>query len=129
MNRPPLERARDLAITDFRLVMLPDGVFQDRSGRTYLSYARNRRATNLAARIPDEAVPAPARRLVEWALYTLCGGAMATAIWVAFLVPCSCAVPSWTVAGSADPATRSRLDAFSFAARRGLNMNALARMR
>lgn len=126
MNRRPLERARDVAITDFRLVMLPDGVFQDRSGRTYLSYARNHRGTNLAARVSGEPVPAPARRLVEWALYTLCGGALATAIWFVFLMPCSCAVPSWTLARSSSPAAQPALNAFAFGARRKLTMNALA---
>ena len=126
MDRPRLERARDVAITDFRLVMLPDGVFQDRSGRRYLSYARNHRVTNLAARITGEPVPAPTRRLVEWALYTLCGGALATAIWFVFLVPCSCAAPSWALAPSSSPATQSAFTAFSFGARRKLTMNALA---
>lgn len=95
-----LERPRDLAITDFRFVMLPDGALMDRSGRSYLSYARIPHATKRRP-VFEEAVAGPTRRLVAWALYTLCGAAAATAIWFAFLEPCSCAVPSWSLARSA----------------------------
>ncbi|HWT04681.1 MAG TPA: hypothetical protein VN224_02900 [Xanthomonadales bacterium] len=112
-----LERARDLSITDFRFVMLPDGALSDRSRRSYLSYARIPPATK-PGHVLDETVSGPARSLVAWALYTLCGAAAATAIWFAFLVPCSCAVPSWS------------LERFqgSAAALRAPNMSALARL-
>lgn len=95
-----LVRARDLAITDFRFVMLPDGALNDRSGRRYLSYARNPRATKRGP-VLGETVSTPTRRLVAWTLYTLCAAAAVTAIWFAFVVPCSCAVPAWTLERSA----------------------------
>lgn len=63
------------------------GVLTDRSGRTYLIYARNPRAAEPAAAVPDEAVPAATRRFVEWAVYALCGGAAVIAIWFIFLIP------------------------------------------
>jgi hypothetical protein len=34
-----------------------------------------------------EVVPGPTRRLTEWAVYALCGGAAAAALWFAFIVP------------------------------------------
>jgi hypothetical protein len=91
-----LERTRDLAITDFRFLMLPDGAFRDRSRRRYLSYARGPRAAN-AAQTLDETVSGATRRMVAWALYALCGAAATAAIWFAFIVPCSCAEPSWSL--------------------------------
>jgi hypothetical protein len=108
------ERARDLSITDFHFVMLPDGVLTDRSGRRYLTYARSRGATKRGARL-DEAVSAPARRLVAWALYTLCGAAAATAIWLAFVEPCSCAAPQWSLDGitASAPLRPPTMDAFA----------------
>ncbi|MEA2786422.1 MAG: hypothetical protein QOF71_2526 [Candidatus Eremiobacteraeota bacterium] len=39
------ERARDTSITDFKFVMLPDGVLTDRSGRRYLTYGRSGHVT------------------------------------------------------------------------------------
>jgi hypothetical protein len=124
-----LERPRDVAITDFCVVMLPDGVLTDRSGRTYLTYARSRRASDRARPIRDDSIPGPVRRLAEWALYTLCGGAAVTAAWFAFLLPCSCAVPSWTLTNHAPPASGRPLDAISLSRRRALDMNTLARFR
>jgi hypothetical protein len=53
------ERARDISITDFHFVMLPDGVLTDRSGRRYLTYGRSGHVTKGGA----------------WALYTLCAAA------------------------------------------------------
>jgi hypothetical protein len=128
VQSPHLAGPRDVAITDFHVVMLPDGVLEDRSGRRYLTYARNHRITMRSAALFDGAVPGPVRRLAEWALYMLCAGAAAAAICFAFLVPCSCAVPSWTLATSAGPAGRSPLDGSSFAALRAPGMNAFARM-
>jgi hypothetical protein len=121
-------RPRDLAITDFDFVMLPDGVLEDRSGRRYLTYARNHGVTMRSAPFLGETVSEPVRRIAEWALYALCGGAMATAIWLVFFVPCACAVPSWVVAHSEGPAMRPRLDRFSFGTDRVTGPNALARV-
>jgi len=121
-------RPRDVAITDFSFVMLPDGVLTDRSGRRYITYARSRAPVH-AASIHDETTPGPARRLAEWALYTLCGGAAMAAVWFAFLTPCSCAVPSWTLASSAPAASRRPLDGMSLTGPRALDMNALAHLR
>jgi hypothetical protein len=127
VSRPHLERPRDVAITDFHVVMLPDGVLTDRSGRTYLTYARGRRGPMRGAPLL-EAVPRSTRRFVEWTLYTLCGSAAAAAMWFAFFVPCSCAVPSWTVAQYTPAMSARPRGGISFAALRAPDMSALARM-
>jgi hypothetical protein len=78
-----LGRPRDVAITDFRFDMRTEGVLTDRSGRSYLVYAQIARAE-----LPlDEVVPGATRRLAEWAVFGLCGGAAAAAVWFAFIVP------------------------------------------
>jgi hypothetical protein len=78
-----LGRPRDVAITDFRFDMRTEGVLTDRSGRSYLVYAQIPRAE-----MPlDEVVPRATRRLAEWAVFGLCGGAAAAAVWFAFIVP------------------------------------------
>jgi hypothetical protein len=82
-----LGRPRDLAITDFRFVMRPESVLTDRSGRSYVVFARIPRAPNPPAHPLDEVVPGPTRRLAEWAVFGLCGGAAAAALWFAFVVP------------------------------------------
>jgi hypothetical protein len=80
-----LGRPRDLAITDFRFVACPDGVLTDRAGHSYLTFARIPRAQPLPTL--DEIVPGPTRLIAEWAVYSLCGGAAAAALWFAFIVP------------------------------------------
>ncbi|MBV9439193.1 MAG: hypothetical protein JOZ24_04290 [Candidatus Eremiobacteraeota bacterium] len=82
-----LGRPRDLAITDFRFEMRTEGVLTAGGGRRYLVFARIPRAPNPPALVLDEVVPAPTRRLAEWAVYGLCGGAAAAALWFAFIVP------------------------------------------
>jgi hypothetical protein len=78
-----LGRPRDVAITDFRFDMRADGVLTDRRGRSYLVYAHIPRAA-----VPlDEFVPSATRHLAEAAVYGLCGGAAAAALWFAFIVP------------------------------------------
>jgi hypothetical protein len=78
-----LGRPRDVAITDFRFDMRTEGVLTDRSGRSYLVFAQIRRAE-----MPlDEVVPRATRRLAEWAVFALCGGTAAAAVWFAFIVP------------------------------------------
>jgi len=81
-----LGRPRDVAITDFRFVTRAQGVLVDRSGRRYLTFAPIPRAAALVTTL-DEFVPGPTRLLAEWAVYGLCGGAAAAAVWFAFVVP------------------------------------------
>jgi hypothetical protein len=78
-----LGRPRDVAITDFRFDVRTEGVLTDRRGRTYLVFAQIPRA----AMPLDEVVPRATRRLAEFAVYGLCGGAAAAALWFAFIVP------------------------------------------
>jgi hypothetical protein len=79
-----LERPRDVAITDFRFAPRPESLFASANGRHYLVFARIPRA---AVGTLDEVVATPARRFAEWAVYSLCGGAAAAALWFAFIVP------------------------------------------
>jgi hypothetical protein len=81
-----LGRPRDLAITDFRFEMRGESMLRDRSGRTYLVFAPPAKAAPPPPPL-DEVVPEPTRRLAEWAVYTVCGGAAAAAMWFAFFVP------------------------------------------
>jgi hypothetical protein len=81
-----LGRPRDLAITDFRFEMRGESVLRDRAGRTYLVFAPPAKAAP-PPRPLDEIVPGPTRRLAEWAVYGLCGGAAAAAMWFSFFVP------------------------------------------
>ncbi|MEA2718427.1 MAG: hypothetical protein QOJ39_291 [Candidatus Eremiobacteraeota bacterium] len=82
-----LGRPRDVAITDFRFAPRADGFLTDRRGRTYLLFAPIPRAPAPPAARLDEIVPGPTRVLAEWAVYSLCGGAAAAALWFAFIVP------------------------------------------
>jgi len=81
-----LGRPRDVAITDFRFDMRAQGIMADRMGRRYLVFAPIAPAAPPPAAL-DEVVPGPTRRLAEWAVYGLCGGAAAAALWFAFIVP------------------------------------------
>jgi hypothetical protein len=81
-----LDRPRDVAISDFHIVGRPEGVLT--AGlRRYLVFAPILAAGAAGPVTLDEIVPAPARRLAEWAVYSLCGGAAAAALWFAFVVP------------------------------------------
>ncbi|HZW54491.1 MAG TPA: hypothetical protein VFF00_10665 [Candidatus Elarobacter sp.] len=80
-----LGRPRDLAITDFRFTMRPEGLLTDRAGRSYVVFARIPRVPKLTTL--DEVVPGPTRLLAEWAVYGLCGGAAAAALWFSLIVP------------------------------------------
>lgn len=82
-----LERPRDVAITDFRFVPRPEGVLAGPHGRSYLVFARIPRAPQAPEAVLDEIVAAPARRFAEGAVYLLCGGAAAAALWFAFIMP------------------------------------------
>jgi hypothetical protein len=82
-----LGRPRDVAITDFRFATRADGILTDRSGRRYLVFAPIPAVARTAFATLDEVVPGPTRRLAEWAVYSLCGGAAAAAVWFAFIVP------------------------------------------
>ena len=83
-----LNRPRDVALTDFRVPARPAGVLHVRSGQRYLLFAGPARAARATVTVAlDEIVPAPARRLAEWSVYGLCGGAAAAALWFAFIVP------------------------------------------
>jgi|GEM_PF-1739240 len=81
-----LGRPRDLAITDFHFITPAEGVLVGRDGRRYLVFAPIAPAKPPPAPL-DEIVPAGARRLAEWAVYGLCGGAATAALWFAFVVP------------------------------------------
>ncbi|HEX3463094.1 MAG TPA: hypothetical protein VHS78_03440, partial [Candidatus Elarobacter sp.] len=81
-----LGRPRDLAITDFRFEQRGEGVLRDRAGRIYLVFAPPPKAAPAPPPL-DEIVPGPTRRLVEWAVYGLCGGAALAAMWFSFFVP------------------------------------------
>ncbi|HEY0615800.1 MAG TPA: hypothetical protein VGC96_14215 [Candidatus Elarobacter sp.] len=81
-----LGRPRDVAMTDFHFGLRPERVVTYTGGRSYLVFARIARAQPPAAKL-DEVVPQPTRRLAEWAVYSLCGGAAAAALWFAFVVP------------------------------------------
>ncbi len=82
-----LDRPRDLAITDFRFVQHAESVLTAADGRRYLVYAAIARAPQGPGAGLDEIVAGPTRLLAEWAVYGLCGGAAAAALWFAFVVP------------------------------------------
>ena len=83
-----LDRPRDVSLTDFTFVGTPAGVLHVRGGHRYLLFAPVLRAApDVQATVLDEVVPAPTRRLAEWTVYGLCGGAAAAAMWFAFIVP------------------------------------------
>jgi hypothetical protein len=79
-------RPRDLAITDVRFAMRPDGILTDRRGYRYLVYGRGPRATPYGAPIQGEVVAEPARRFTDWVLSLTCGGCYLAAIWYFFFV-------------------------------------------
>jgi hypothetical protein len=83
-----LDRPRDVSLTDFTFVGRPDGVLHARGGHRYLLFAPiPQAAPDVRVAVLDEVVPAPTRRLAEWTVYALCGGAAAAAMWFAFIVP------------------------------------------
>jgi hypothetical protein len=83
-----LGRPRDVAITDFRFVPQADSIVSARDGRSYLLFTRIARVlTSPPLGSLDEVVSAGTRRVAEWAVYALCGGAALAALWFAFLVP------------------------------------------
>ncbi len=82
-----LDRPRDVALTDFAFVGHPASVLRALGGHRYLLFAIPRAAADMRAAVLDEVVPAPTRRLAEWTVYALCGGAAAAAMWFAFIVP------------------------------------------
>jgi hypothetical protein len=82
-----LGRPRDVAITDFRITTAAESVLIDRRGRAYLVFAALARAATRPIAALDEVVPRPTRRLAEWCVYGLCGGAVVAALWLAFVAP------------------------------------------
>jgi hypothetical protein len=63
-------------------------VLHARGGHRYLLFAPIlRAAADVRVATLDEVVAAPTRRLAEWVVYGLCGGAAAAAMWFAFIVP------------------------------------------
>lgn len=80
-----LDRPRDVSITDFRFRPSAAQIVVTREGRRLLLFARIARAAEAPAL--DEIVPGATRRVAEWAVYGLCGGAAAAALWFAFIVP------------------------------------------
>lgn len=83
-----LGRPRDLAITDFHFVPQAETIVTTREGRSYLLFTRIARVlTSPPLGSLDEIVPAGTRRVAEWTVYALCGGAALAALWFAFIVP------------------------------------------
>jgi hypothetical protein len=78
-----LWRARDVAISDFRIVGRPESVVTGIDGRRYLAFARRRRAD---ARPRSPAAPR-ATRIAAWGVYALCTVVALTALWFAFALP------------------------------------------
>jgi len=84
-----LGRPHDVAITDFRFDTKVESVLVDGAGRAYLILAHRPGTPRRRPPEPalEEIVPGPTRRLAEWAVFGLCGGAAAAALWFAFVVP------------------------------------------
>jgi hypothetical protein len=83
-----LGRPRDVAITDFAFVPRAEAIVTTRAGRTYLLFTRIARVLTSPPRGSlDEVIPAGTRRVAEWVVYSLCGGAALAALWFAFIVP------------------------------------------
>jgi hypothetical protein len=79
-------RPRDLAMTDIRLAMRPEGVLTDRRGYAYLVYARSSRALRTRALAFDETAAEPARRVADYVVAGLTCSFYLTAIWYGFFV-------------------------------------------
>ncbi len=82
-----LGRPRDLAISDFQFESRPERILTAADGRSFLVLALSLRAPLLPAPALDEIVPGPTRRVAEWAVYALCGGAAALGLWLTFILP------------------------------------------
>jgi hypothetical protein len=82
-----LGRPRDVAITDFRLTTRAESIVTIGAERRYLVFATIARAASRPIAALEEIVPGPTRRVTEWAVYALCGGAALTALWFAFVAP------------------------------------------
>ncbi len=82
-----LGRPRDVSIGDFQFSQHAESVLVTPSGRAYLVYASIAQRVRLPVGALDEVVPSATRRVAEWAVYTLCGGAAAVALWFAFVAP------------------------------------------
>lgn len=82
-----LGHPRDVAITDFYLTGRPQGILTDAHERRYLVFGSLACVSLRPVCALDEVVPAPARRLAEWTVYGLCGGAALAAFWFSFIVP------------------------------------------
>lgn len=87
LENADLGRPRDVAITDFHLIGQPRGILRDARERAYLIFAPIACVSMRPIGALDEVVPAPTRRLAEWAVYGLCGGAALAALWFSFIVP------------------------------------------
>jgi hypothetical protein len=79
-----LGRPHDVAITDFRFESRPESLLRTADGHSYLLLALRLRPPLLPAPALDEIVPASTRRLAEWAVYGLCGGAATLALCLTF---------------------------------------------
>ena len=87
LENADLGRPRDVAITDFHLMGRPQGILSGARDRAYLVFAPIACVSLRPVGVLDEVVPAPTRRLAEWAVYGLCGGAALAALWFSFIVP------------------------------------------
>lgn len=82
-----LNRPRDIALTDFVVSRNVDRVIVTSSGRSFLTFTPVVRTLRRPVSVLDEVVPSATRRLAEWTVYGLCGGAIAGALWFAFIAP------------------------------------------
>lgn len=87
LENADLGRPRDVAITDFHLMGQPQGILRDARERAYLLFAPIACVSMRPIGALDEVVPDPTRRLAEWTVYGLCGGAALAALWFSFIVP------------------------------------------
>lgn len=87
LENADLGRPRDVAITDFHVAGRPQGILRDARERAYLVFGPIACVSLRPIGSLDEVVPAPTRRLAEWAVYALCGGAAFAALWYSFIVP------------------------------------------
>lgn len=82
-----LTRARDAAITDFRLARGAECVLSLADGRRFLTFTPVVHALRPPTGTLEEIVPAGARRVAEWTVYGSCIGAALAALWFAFIAP------------------------------------------
>ena len=82
-----LGRAREFSIGDFFVVRKFEKLLLLADGARYLTYRPLIRAFRPPRGTLDEIVPHATRRLAEFTVFGLCGGAAIAALWFAFVAP------------------------------------------